>query len=545
MRDKICVTPGGGGEPETQCSLPFAAGDYELSIDSSFVQVRPPPIQVYVRCPMANDRLVVIEVDKEISNLVTLELEIARVTGVPLKLIRSEGLYIGHGKRKRITSLSQLLEHEENSRNHPSIVVIHLGFAAGLLGGKGGFGSLLRSLAKNTKTTNFGSCRDLKGRRIRHVNQEEELKRWFEEKRERKNIDRERQKEYLSIKKKGRFMEKRMCTFGADCRYQWKCRYRHPGDEEVEQKEVEAAEREKVIQGPLTGFFGVANKPLKGVVGVSNVKKIRNDIMEGLKKQQSGKANRLKRLRSANISKTTAAQTPTTAFEGHDGTPQFKKPKLSDNKSITIKSSESSHDEFDDDDDLDLGLDIRGSLPACVTSRIKKRPIVSSRSIAEQKVNVIGSYIPSEEHVIISIDADFKETAKRLKRERRRKQREAEARKTLNNRDQIVGGWRMTKESTLPKAADLSVAPSDMFLDDIFEDGANDPSQLLVVPNGLVISADAVKNPDEIDLDDILCGNARKLPSRQAQRHCTSEEGTTPVETSNVDNNEINLDDLF
>lgn len=48
-------------------------------------------------------------------------------------------------------------------------------------GGKGGFGAMLKSMAKKTgrkKTTDFGACRDLSGRRLRHVNDEIILKKW-------------------------------------------------------------------------------------------------------------------------------------------------------------------------------------------------------------------------------------------------------------------------------------------------------------------------------------------------------------------------------
>ncbi len=48
----------------------------------------------------------------------------------------------------------------------------------GLAGGKGGFGSLLRSKKSTVKTTNFGACRDLSGRRLRHVEQERALAAW-------------------------------------------------------------------------------------------------------------------------------------------------------------------------------------------------------------------------------------------------------------------------------------------------------------------------------------------------------------------------------
>ncbi|GMI01232.1 hypothetical protein TrVE_jg13774 [Triparma verrucosa] len=50
-----------------------------------------------------------------------------------------------------------------------------------LLGGKGGFGALLKAVGKKAgkkKTTDFGACRDLNGRRLRHINDEIKLERW-------------------------------------------------------------------------------------------------------------------------------------------------------------------------------------------------------------------------------------------------------------------------------------------------------------------------------------------------------------------------------
>ena len=44
-----------------------------------------------------------------------------------------------------------------------------------LVGGKGGFGALLRSGARGSKTENFDACRDLNGRRLRHVNADKQL----------------------------------------------------------------------------------------------------------------------------------------------------------------------------------------------------------------------------------------------------------------------------------------------------------------------------------------------------------------------------------
>lgn len=57
-----------------------------------------------------------------------------------------------------------------------------------LRGGKGGFGSLLRGAATKAgqkKTSNFDACRDMSGRRLRHVNAEKKLKEWKAEAEER------------------------------------------------------------------------------------------------------------------------------------------------------------------------------------------------------------------------------------------------------------------------------------------------------------------------------------------------------------------------
>eukprot|EP00245_Coleochaete_scutata_P006034 TRINITY_DN20146_c0_g1_i1.p1 TRINITY_DN20146_c0_g1~~TRINITY_DN20146_c0_g1_i1.p1 ORF type:complete len:395 (-),score=112.31 TRINITY_DN20146_c0_g1_i1:542-1726(-) len=54
-----------------------------------------------------------------------------------------------------------------------------------LVGGKGGFGSLLRGAGQNVKkTSNFDACRDMSGRRLRHVNAEKKLKEWKEDMKE-------------------------------------------------------------------------------------------------------------------------------------------------------------------------------------------------------------------------------------------------------------------------------------------------------------------------------------------------------------------------
>lgn len=59
---------------------------------------------------------------------------------------------------------------------------LHPSFST-ILGGKGGFGTLLKNQSKRAgaKTTlDFGACRDLNGRRLRHVNDEIKLRKWRE-----------------------------------------------------------------------------------------------------------------------------------------------------------------------------------------------------------------------------------------------------------------------------------------------------------------------------------------------------------------------------
>ncbi|GAB2217454.1 hypothetical protein Droror1_Dr00000646 [Drosera rotundifolia] len=71
------------------------------------------------------------------------------------------------------------------------------------LGGKGGFGSLLRGAvtkAGQKKTNNFDACRDMSGRRLRHVNAEKRLEEWREEEKERE-LERKAE-EYLKKKTK-------------------------------------------------------------------------------------------------------------------------------------------------------------------------------------------------------------------------------------------------------------------------------------------------------------------------------------------------------
>ena len=79
---------------------------------------------------------------------------------------------------------------------------VHANFS--LLGGKGGFGSLLRGqAATKRKTTNFDASKDLKGRRIRNVENEKKLKEFLKKKEEEdENVEKELKKYKESEEKK-------------------------------------------------------------------------------------------------------------------------------------------------------------------------------------------------------------------------------------------------------------------------------------------------------------------------------------------------------
>jgi len=72
-----------------------------------------------------------------------------------------------------------------------------------ILGGKGGFGSMLRAIgAQIEKTTNRDACRDLSGRRLRDINEEQRLKRWFSKEGERDEEKAELRKQKLERMRK-------------------------------------------------------------------------------------------------------------------------------------------------------------------------------------------------------------------------------------------------------------------------------------------------------------------------------------------------------
>ncbi len=70
-----------------------------------------------------------------------------------------------------------------SANNHVKTVFLSACTFIPIRGGKGGFGTLLKGQSKQAgarRTTDFGACRDLNGRRLRHVNDEIKLRVWRE-----------------------------------------------------------------------------------------------------------------------------------------------------------------------------------------------------------------------------------------------------------------------------------------------------------------------------------------------------------------------------
>ncbi|XP_050355960.1 replication stress response regulator SDE2 [Nymphalis io] len=99
--------------------------------------------------------------------------------------VHSEDLFVVINGKKATDAL--------NLQNTKNVVRIY----TRLVGGKGGFGSMLRAIgAQIEKTTNREACRDLSGRRLRDINEEKRLRKWLEgqDEREREAVERKQKK---------------------------------------------------------------------------------------------------------------------------------------------------------------------------------------------------------------------------------------------------------------------------------------------------------------------------------------------------------------
>lgn len=118
-----------------------------------------------------------------LSNLELKESASFKFYGIDIK----EKLENIEGVSKDLISLTlngkEINDGEIINNKDDSICIYRASFKESLCGGKGGFGAMLRAKAKEKgarRTTDFGACRDLSGRRLRHVNDEKILNKWKE-----------------------------------------------------------------------------------------------------------------------------------------------------------------------------------------------------------------------------------------------------------------------------------------------------------------------------------------------------------------------------
>ena len=106
-----------------------------------------------------------------------------------------------HGDSERLSS--QLIDSVSSQTGWPTerlelcndnletaFPFVSVRIVSSLLGGKGGFGTLLKGQSKQAGariTTDYGACRDLQGRRLRHINDEIKLRKWREMERRKQN----------------------------------------------------------------------------------------------------------------------------------------------------------------------------------------------------------------------------------------------------------------------------------------------------------------------------------------------------------------------
>ena len=102
-------------------------------------------------------------------------------------------------------SLFRLVQHGKELVKFSSLKVsetLYIELRGSLKGGKGGFGSLLRSVKpKAQQDDNYEACRDLSGRRLRHINNERRIREFQERQEEEEKYVQEELKEYEAKKK--------------------------------------------------------------------------------------------------------------------------------------------------------------------------------------------------------------------------------------------------------------------------------------------------------------------------------------------------------
>ena len=178
-------------------------------------------------------------------SLSAVQLRVERVSGVPSALQRLHC----DGRPLRTSTLSAL----------PSFSpFICLSLSLSLLGGKGGFGSLLRATTSAVgakRTTDFSAMRDLHGRRLRHVEQERAMEEWTATQQSKTEEERRRDRlqlqQRLSNLKRGRRPDRSRCRWAEQCKYRDTCNKLHPDQMEVKEGERGDGVRKRRRKGEM------------------------------------------------------------------------------------------------------------------------------------------------------------------------------------------------------------------------------------------------------------------------------------------------------
>ncbi|GFH55029.1 hypothetical protein CTEN210_11505 [Chaetoceros tenuissimus] len=93
--------------------------------------------------------------------------------------ITKESILLKLSQASKIPAFMLKIRYPKHSTSYPLFLSAYTHLP--IRGGKGGFGTLLKGQSKKAgarQTTDFGACRDLNGRRLRHVNDDLKLQQW-------------------------------------------------------------------------------------------------------------------------------------------------------------------------------------------------------------------------------------------------------------------------------------------------------------------------------------------------------------------------------
>ncbi|RIA97366.1 telomere stability and silencing-domain-containing protein [Glomus cerebriforme] len=124
----------------------------------------------------------------------------ARITVFDVKQIVYKRLLLEPKYQYLHTTSGKLLNDYASIFENDNEEFVNVNLRIRILGGKGGFGSMLRAQGgkmASQKTTNFEACRDLNGRRLRTVNEARRLADHLEQEPERQRAQREKVKKKI------------------------------------------------------------------------------------------------------------------------------------------------------------------------------------------------------------------------------------------------------------------------------------------------------------------------------------------------------------